>query len=186
MKTKTIALLLAVALVFGGVIGGTVAWLTDKTGEVVNTFTAAGIDITLEETPNTEEGTWTAQLVPGKKYDKDPVVAVVDTTDVEIYLFVKFEEKNDPSAYVTYTSTLTTANGWTQGDGTYIPDNVWYRTVAADAEERSWNLLKDDEVVVNDNLTSMPDTMPELVYTAYAIQTEGFANAAAAWAEICA
>ena len=32
-------------------IGGTLAWLTDQTGPVTNTFTAGNIDITLDETP---------------------------------------------------------------------------------------------------------------------------------------
>ena len=41
MKKKTLALLLALVLLAGGVIGGTLAWLTDKTDPVKNTFTTA-------------------------------------------------------------------------------------------------------------------------------------------------
>ena len=39
MKKKTVALLLSLVLVFGVVAGGTLAWLTQKTDSVVNTFT---------------------------------------------------------------------------------------------------------------------------------------------------
>ena len=40
----TVALVLVVALAS---IGGTIAWLTDKTDPVVNTFTTADVDIDL-------------------------------------------------------------------------------------------------------------------------------------------
>ena len=46
---KALALVLAVVLLVGAAIGGTVAWLTDKTGDVVNTFTVGNIDIELAE-----------------------------------------------------------------------------------------------------------------------------------------
>ena len=39
MKKKTLALVLALALLVAGVVGGTLAWLTDQTAEVKNTFT---------------------------------------------------------------------------------------------------------------------------------------------------
>lgn len=186
----TVALVLVVALAS---IGGTIAWLTDSTDEVTNTFTAAGIDIDLTETWNTDTNkdnvndAWTAQLVPGKEYPKDPVVTVKDTTDVDVYLFVKFEENANPSTYLTYTSTLTAANDWTQGDGTNIPATVWYRVVKTTDRTKSWNLLEGNTVTVKDSLTKeqiAAATGVELKYTAYAIQTEGFATAAAAWAEI--
>lgn len=48
-KRKTVLLLMAVALtmVFG--VGGTVAYLLDKTDAVVNTFTPTSMDITVDE-----------------------------------------------------------------------------------------------------------------------------------------
>ena len=39
MKKKTLALVLALTLLVAGVVGGTLAWLTDQTAEVKNTFT---------------------------------------------------------------------------------------------------------------------------------------------------
>lgn len=176
MKKKVLSIV-AVVLVLCCAIGGTLAWLTDKTGEVKNTFAPSGINITLTETPNTdtdgngENDAWKADMIPGFSYTKDPVVTVKGDS-VDCYLFVKFEEKGNPATYLTYTPTLTAANGWTQGDGTSIPSNVWYRVVKAGDTTKSWNLLDGNTIAVNDTLTKtdMPTTAPELVYTAYATQ----------------
>ena len=124
MKKKAWVSLVAVVLVLCCAVGGTLAWLTDKTGEVKNTFSPSDINITLTETPNTdtdgngENDAWKADMIPGFSYTKDPVVTVKGDS-VDCYLFVKFEEKGNPDTYLKYTSTLTVANGWTQGDGTF-------------------------------------------------------------------
>ena len=90
---------------------------------------------------------------------------------------------------MTYTSNLTPDNGWTQGDGTAIPADVWYRTVLKTDGTKSWHLLSGDTVTVNAESVTK-DTMAdaakaELVYTAYAAQlhkngTQDF-TAAEAW-----
>ena len=188
---------LALVLVVGCVVGGTLAWLTAKTDEVKNVFTTADIGVTLTETFNTDSNgdgkmdTWQAQMIPGFEYKKDPVVTV-KAGSVDCYLFVKFEEKNNPSSYLIYTSTLTADNGWTQGDGTNVPANVWYCEVSASDSDQSWHLLVGDKITVNGKTVtkeSMAEAAKaELVYTAYASQlhknaTEEF-TAAAAWANI--
>mgnify|MGYP002657696211 FL=1 len=50
MKKKTLALVLALTLLVAGVVGGTLAWLTDRTAEVKHTFTVGDINIDLTET----------------------------------------------------------------------------------------------------------------------------------------
>ena len=50
MKKKSLALLLAIAIVVVGAVAGTVAWLTDRTAAVENTFTTSDITIELTET----------------------------------------------------------------------------------------------------------------------------------------
>ena len=192
MKKKTLALLLALVLVFGAAVGGTIAYLTDTTDPVTNTFTVGKVDITLTETFNTDtnnDGTndaWKAQLIPGTTYTKDPVVTVTDDSE-DCWLFVKFEEIGSPKTYLTYTSTLTVANGWTQGDGTNIPTNVWYRAVAKDAAVKSFHLLLNDivtidsDAVTNDSMTAA--SAAQLVYTAYACQSANM-TVNAAWAEV--
>lgn len=195
-STKAFVLVLALVLALGCVIGGTIAWLTATTGEVKNTFTTSDINITLTETPNfdsdndSENDCWKVQMIPGYSYTKDPKVTVVDGS-VDCYLFVKFEEKNSASTYLTYTSTLTAANGWIQGDGTNIPANVWYRVVKASDATKSWKLLSGDTISVKDTVTK--DNMAtaanaELVYTAYASQLYKSAGveftAAQAWQNV--
>ena len=187
----TASLMVLVAVVS---IGGTIAWLQDDTTTITNTFAPTGIDIALTETTDVENNTF--DLIPSKSYQKDPVVRVENSTNVDVYLFVKFEELGNPDTYLTYDSALNDANsGWTQGaDTDGIPKDVWYRTVpaSANAEDREWHLL--NEVSNGKNVTVKEElgeaiTMPaantvKLQYTAYAIQTAGFeSNVAAAWAQ---
>ena len=195
--SKAAALILALVLVVGCVVGGTLAWLTAKSGPVTNTFTTADIGVTLTETFNTDSNgdkimdTWQAQMIPGFEYKKDPVVTV-KAGSVDCYLFVKFEENNDPSTYLTYTSTLTADNGWTQGNGTDVPDYVWYRVVSASDSDQSWHLLEDDKITVNGEAVTKENmetaAKAALVYTAYASQLHknatGEFTAAEAWENI--
>ena len=192
MKKKTLALLLALVLVFGAAVGGTIAYLTDTTDPVTNTFTVGKVDITLTETFNTDTNkdgkidAWQAQLIPGTTYAKDPVVTVIADSE-DCWLFVKFEEKNDAATYLNYTSNLTAANGWTQGDGTNIPSNVWYRAVNKADTTKSFHLLLNDTVtidstaVTNENMTAASNA--QLVYTAYACQKANM-SAIDAWAAV--
>lgn len=189
---KPMLIAMAVVLLLGCVTGGTLAWLTATTTPVTNTFTTADVSITLTETFNTDSNNdnkndkWVAQMIPGYSYKKDPVVTVKDDSE-DCWLFVKFEEKYNASTYLTYTSNLTTDNGWTQGDGTKIPSNVWYRQVMKADTTKSWNLLKDDIVTVNATTVtkgSMADAAKaELVYTAYAAQYKKSATVAFTAAE---
>lgn len=197
VATKAMFVILAVVLIVGISVGGTLAWLTATTDTVTNTFTTSDIVITLEETFNTDSNKdgvndcWKAQMIPGYSYTKDPTVSV-SADSVDCYLFVKFVEEGNPSTYLEYTSTLTTANGWTQGDGTDIPANVWYREVKSADTIRSWELLKDNTVTVSstgvtkDNMSTA--ARAKLTYTAYASQlyksaSEKF-DPAEAWATV--
>lgn len=179
---KIVAALLAVVLLIGIGVGGTLAWLMDTTLTVKNTFTVGEVTITLKESPLNDNGSYgtpaegTAnayQLIPGKKYTKDPTVAV-DATSEDCWLFVKFEENGNAAQYITYTSTLNEGNGWTQGDGTVIPADVWYREVKKTDTTRSWALLQGNEITINAN-TVTNETMDaaknaSLNYIAYAVQ----------------
>lgn len=179
IATKTMFMILAVVLIVGISVGGTLAWLTDTTDSVKNTFTVGDINITLTETFNTDSNNdgkfdcWKAQMIPGYSYKKDPTVTVIEGS-VDCYLFVKFEETGNPANYLDYTSTLTVANGWTQGDGTNIPSNVWYRKVMSAATDRSWELLSGSTVTVNGQKVTKENmataAKASLSYTAYASQ----------------
>ena len=188
---KAILLSLAVLLVFGAVVGGTMAWLVTRTEPVRNTFTYGDIDIDLEEDdtgdgdqdPNTNE----YEMVPGAEIDKNPVVTV-EADSVDSWLFVKLEKSANFDDFMTYTI----ADGWTALEGY---EGVYYRQTTRSANDQEFHVLKDDKVYVKDNVTkemlnalddSDPANYPTLTITAYAVQKEGFDTAAAAWAQVLA
>lgn len=189
---KKLTTVLAIVLVVALSVAGTYAYLTSKTATITNTFTVGKVNIDLKETFNTDadgNGTkdcWKMQLIPGTSAVKDPTVTVKADSE-KCYLFVKFEEKNSPTTYLTYTSTLTDANGWTKLN---TESNVWYRVVDKASTDTSFVLLQADgngnmvtvkDTVTNDNMAEAAKA--ELVYTAYACQHEGM-TAAQAWAEV--
>lgn len=191
MKKKIAVAAAAFALVLCFAVGGTLAWLTAQTNTITNTFTKGDVKISLTETWNTDTNSdssndvWQAQLIPGETYAKDPKVKVLRDTNVDCWLFVKFEELNGAADYLDYTSTLTKANGWTQGDGNDIPANVWYREVKADDFVKEWELLDGNKVTINEDSVTADNmyaaAKAELVYTAYAAQKDNL-TAAGAWA----
>lgn len=186
----TLSLMVLVAVVS---IGGTIAWLQDGTETITNTFAPTGIEITLTETfdgTETDDGA-EFDIVPSKAYQKDPVVTVVGSkTDVDVYLFVKFEETGEPGKYFEYSFNDT---GWEKVPGVN-PDNVWYRAVPASTADQSWHLLNEladasgKHIRVKSGVKETDMTAAsaaELKFTAYAIQTAGFeGNVANAWAAI--
>lgn len=180
LSGKLVVAMLAVTLLIGCAIGGTVAWLTAKTEAVVNTFTYGDINIELTETKPANQQ---AKIIPGVNIEKDPKVTVKKDSEA-CWLFVKVEEEG---TFVAGKVTYSIADGWTKGDGTNIPANVYYRQVGAVTENTDFAVLKDNMVTVSDTLTKADiksiTTNPTLTFTAYAVQKDGFNTAAAAWAE---
>lgn len=175
MKKKTLALVLALTLLVAGIVGGTLAWLTDQTAEVKNTFTVGDINIGLTET------TTDYKMVPGNTIAKDPTVTVKANSEA-CWLFVKVTESTDLKDFITYAI----AEGWTALPGV---DGVYYREVPASAADQTFSVLADDAVTVKSDVTrTMLETAktdaPTLTFKAYAIQRDHFATADAAWAEV--
>lgn len=175
MKKKTLALVLALTLLVAGVVGGTLAWLTDQTAEVKNTFTVGDINIGLTET------TTDYKMVPGNTIAKDPTVTVKANSEA-CWLFVKVTESTDLKDFITYAI----AEGWTALPGV---DGVYYREVPASAADQTFSVLAGDAVTVKSDVTrTMLETAktdaPTLTFKAYAIQKDHFATADAAWAEV--
>lgn len=170
MKKKSIALVLALALVVVCIVGGTLAWLTATTPAVTNTFTTSNIDITLTETGATNNAN-SYKMIPGYTITKDPEVKVL-TGSEECYLFVKLVESDNFEDFMTYEL----ASGWTQlqdKTGAAVP-GVYYRIVATSDMGTAYSVLKDDQVSVKDTVTkSMMNGLtinPTLTVTAYATQ----------------
>ena len=175
MKKKTLALVLALTLLVAGVVVGTLAWLTDQTAEVKNTFTVGDINIGLTET------TTDYKMVPGNTIAKDPTVTVKANSEA-CWLFVKVTESTDLKDFITYAI----AEGWTALPGV---DGVYYREVPASAADQTFSVLAGDAVTVKSDVTrTMLETAktdaPTLTFKAYAIQKDHFATADAAWAEV--
>lgn len=104
MKRKTVALLLACALLLGTAIGGTMAWLTDKTAPITNTFLLSDISITLTEGTKTNitGGTdYQYQMLPGCAITKDPKVTVSANSE-DCWLFITMEKSSTADDYLAY------------------------------------------------------------------------------------
>ena len=175
MKKKTLALVLALTLLVAGVVGGTLAWLTDQTAEVKNTFTVGDINIGLTET------TADYKMIPGNTIAKDPTVTVKANSEA-CWLFVKVTKSENLDTFITYAI----AEGWTALPGV---DGVYYREGPASAADQTFSVLAGDAVTVKSDVTrTMLETAktdaPTLTFQAYAIQKDHFATADAAWAEV--
>jgi len=181
MKKKTFLMLLALVMVLGIAIGGTLAWLTATTSEVKNTFTPSNIDITLAETKPDNK---TAKMVPGADIEKDPKATVLAGSE-DCWLFVEITKSANFDNFMTYE----VAGGWTLVEGT---TNVYGRKVLAADQGKAFSILKDDKVTVKDNVTKeamaalTAETYPTLTFKAYAVQlmkdSDTEFTAAEAWA----
>lgn len=182
MKSKKkLALASAIVAVAVFAAGATLAWLTDKTETITNTFTVGNVDISLEET------TSDYKMVPGNTIAKDPKITVEARSEA-CWLFVKIDESTTLDDYISYGI----ADGWTALNGV---NGVYYREVSASASDQDFVVLKtngtNSQVLVKNTVTK--DKMealsaegaiqPTLSFTAYAVQKDNIDTAAAAWAE---
>lgn len=185
VSRKTFVVMLALVLVIGCAVGGTVAWLVDQTNAVTNTFTFGDINIELTETmPEKNE----AKIIPGVDIEKNPKVTVLKDSEA-CWLFVEVKEEG---AFIANKVTYSIADGWTKLTGVTGADNVYYREVSAEDAKKGveYNVLAGSEdypngvVSVSEDLTKsdIKDAeRPTLTFTAYAVQREGIDTAAAAW-----
>ena len=193
VASKTLVLALAVMLIVGATIGGTVAWLTAQIPSVTNTFTVGDINIELTESENLN-----LKMVPGNTITKDPKVTVKAGSEA-CWLFVKVEESANLKDFITYT----VDSGWTQLKDANGKDvaGVYYREVGASNADQPFAVLANNQVTVNDTVTKgmmnafdtnkdgqisgdEVDALPTLTFTAYAVQKENINSAADAWAKV--
>lgn len=184
VSTKVFLSLLALVLVVGCAVGGTIAWLTATTEPVVNTFTYGKIKIELTETTGNAY-----KIIPGVNISKDPKVTVKADSEA-CWLFVKVAEEG---TFVANKVTYSIADGWMPLDATNHP-GVYYREVDAVTADTNFNVLTGDAtypngvVTISENLTKAEvnsvATQPTLTFTAYAVQKDGINTAAEAWAKV--
>lgn len=154
--TVALALIFIFSLSLG--IGTTVAWLTDKTDPVTNTFTSSDINIKLTETTGENY-----KMVPGWTIAKDPKVTIKAGSEA-CWLFVRVEEDlgswkdNTPAKkftdYLKYTVISSTDKAWTRGNGSHIPENVYYlKVTSAMAIDTDYPILVDNKITVSGDIT---------------------------------
>lgn len=181
MGGKAVTAMLALTLVLAAywAVGGTAAWLAAKSEPIASTFTFGDINITLTETDHQEGPT---KIIPGVDIRKDLRVTV-KADSVDCWLFVKVEETG---TFVADKVTYSIADDWTRGNGSQIPDNVYYREVNGATADSVFSVLKGDKITVSETLTKADiqniTDEPTLTFTAYAVQKEGINTAADAWA----
>lgn len=192
IATKTMFMILAVVLIVGISVGGTLAWLTDTTGPVTNTFTVGDIDINLAETTGSSY-----KFVPGDKLAKDPIVTVTAGSE-SCYLFVKVKDVNNTLPTTDSAEKIidwSIASGWTAVGG---HAGYWYREVNSSANAQEFAVLADD-VIKTDNLkgsvsvstkvtkemvASLKTNPPQIIITAAAVQKDNIDTVDAAFAEL--
>ena len=191
---KKLTLLVAFVLVFALGVAGTFAYLTSS-ATVTNTFTVGKVAITLDEqdVDNSTEGkdrdTANAyNLLPGHTYTKDPIIHV-DADSENSWVFVKVE--NGIAAYEATTvengyksiNDQILANGWT-----LLSNGVYYQTYTKGQADKDLEVFGEFKVADEANKVSgwsdITAESTKIVVTGYAIQSDGFTTAQAAWAEV--
>ena len=188
ISARVLVMAVALTLIIGGIIGGSVAWLAVKTDPVVNTFTVGDINIELTETKPTGRN---AKFIPGVDIEKDPKV-IVKAGSEACWLFVKVEASdgwpvlndNEGNSKISYQ--IDKSDGkWTQVENT---GNVYYMKLDATESDTTYEILSGNKVTVSNKLTkedlaTLENKTFTLTFTAYAIQQDGFDTAVAAWEE---
>lgn len=155
---KLLVVTIASLLLFGGMIGGTVAWLTDTTKPLTNTFTDSDVEVTLTE--NKKD----FKMIPGWAIDKDPVVTVKAGSE-DCFVFLKVTESTDPklSDYITYSINWENWKPLKDGEGNVVPD-TYYCEVTKDTrdimiEVLGYESLENGETVFHNNQVLVRDTV---------------------------
>ena len=207
MKKKLMTVL-ALVLVIAMSVAGTYAYLT-STDTVKNTFTVGDVQIKLDEAKANADGTPVQgadrvkansyKLLPGHTYAKDPMVTVLAGSESSyVKMTVTFTKAAEldaifaPNGGANMTSIFNGYDGTTwiyKGNTEDTANNTrtyefWYKeTVAAPNGDVALDALFDSITVpgtiTNDQLATIKGMT--ITVNAYAIQADGFANAADAW-----
>lgn len=196
------AIILIVATVFG-----TMAYLT-ASDEVTNTFTVGNVKITLDEAKVNPDGSLVAgadrvkansyKLLPGHTYNKDPMVTLLAGSETSyVKMTVTFSKANELDAiFAPNGADLTSifngydAANWTaKGNTKDATANTrtyefWYKeAVGAPTADVALDALFDSITVPGTITKEQLATIEGMTITvnAYAIQADGFDDAAKAW-----
>lgn len=183
----SVFVMLALTMVVGCAVDGTVAWLVSESKSSVSTFTLGDINIKLTEA---EAESQPLKIIPGVDIRRSLKVTVEPNSEA-CWLFVKVEETNWPDLKKTDGTTrkvsysVNVPNDWKALEGN---PGVYYREVSAEDAQRGDAYDVNCNVTVSQMLTKAEvnsiaaGTQPQLSFTAYAVQRLGIDDAAAAWA----
>ena len=207
MKKKLMTVL-ALVLVVAMSVAGTYAYLTSA-DKVVNTFTVGNVQIKLDEAKANPDGSLVQgadrvkansyKLLPGHNYNKDPMVTVLKGSESSyVKMTVTFSNASQldaifaPDGGADMTSIF---NGYDSANWIYMGNTedtaantrtyeFWYKeTVAAPNADVALDALFDSITVPgtidNDQLATIKGMT--ITVNAYAIQADGFNDAADAW-----
>lgn len=189
-KTKALMLVLCAVLLVTASVLGTMAYLTSR-DEVVNTFTVGKVDITLDEAKVDKAGTAATpevrvdaneyHLLPGHTYKKDPTVHV-EANSENSWIFVKVDNPIVDIEADTKIAAQITEKEWTPLAG---ETGVYYKEYTTSQTVQNFVVFDNFKIkgnITNDELKAYNNKT--VTVTAYAIQRDGFATPADAWAEV--
>lgn len=181
----SVFVMLALTMVVGCAVDGTVAWLVSESESSVSTFTLGDINIKLTG----ESESQPLKIIPGVGIRRSLKVTVEPNSEA-CWLFVKVEGTNwshfpDANGTAKVSYSVDVQNGWIA-----LNDHpgVYYREVSAEAAQRGDAYDVNCNVTVSQMLTKAEvdsiasGTQPRLSFTAYAVQRDGIGDAATAWA----
>lgn len=191
-----IALLLCAILLVGASVAGTVAYLTSN-DKVVNTFTVGKVIITLDErdvdNDDNKEDNVTVddvtrdkankyKLIPGQRYEKDPVIHV-DSTSESCWVFVKVINDIEKFEVGTTISAQILANNWQPVDGY---NNVYYKVYDAEQPNPDTDLEVFEGFTLSNEAEDIDgwnsiDENTKITVIGYAVQYDAFNSAKDAW-----
>ena len=209
-KTRKILAMAACAILLVCIsVGATVAYLT-STDTVVNTFTVGKVAIKLDEAKANTDGSLVPnadrvkansyKLLPGHTYNKDPMVTVLNGSEssyIKMTVTFSMADKLDDIFAPTGAELISIFNGYDAANWIYKGNTedttaktrtyeFWYKeTVAAPNGDIALDALFDSITVpgtiTNDQLAKIEGMT--ITVNAYAIQADGFKDAADAWSK---
>lgn len=180
----SVFVMLALTMVVGCAVDGTVAWLVSESESSVSTFTLGDININLTG----ESESQPFKIIPGVKIERSLKVTVEPNSEA-CWLFVKVEGANwshfpDANGTAKVSYSVDVQDGWTALNN---HPGVYYREVSAEAAQRGDAYDVNCNVTVSQMLTKAEvdsiasGTQPKLSFTAYAVQRDGIDDAVRAW-----
>lgn len=187
LRKALVTAIIVLSVILCTMVTGTLAWLSDKTETVTNTFTPSNITVMLTETDSNQDSdndanTNSYKMVPGATIIKQADVSIAANSEA-CYVFIRITE--NLGAWSTFTQSFEdyldydVANDWTILEGV---SGVYYLVVDATKAQNgaSFGVLAGDEIRVHGvNVTKeMMNALyepgakyPTLTFEAYAIQS---------------